>query len=81
MTNDENDAAILAWLDQEDRYVTETIRKHGCYLEYGSGDGRDPSFAYTVGLFGLGHPELRLNRRIAFLIEGLRAPEWEPIAE
>jgi len=58
MTNDENDAAILAWLDQEDRYVTDTIRKHGCYLEYVSGDGWDPSFAYTVGLFGLGHPEL-----------------------
>lgn len=58
MTNYESDAAILAWLDQEDRYVTETIRKHGCYLQYVAGEGTDPSFAYTVGLFGIGHPEL-----------------------
>lgn len=54
----ESDAAILAWLDQEDRHVIEIIRKHGCYLQYVPRDGTDPSFAYTVGLFGIGHPEL-----------------------
>lgn len=58
MYSDATDAAILAWLDQEDRFVTETIRKHGCFIEYVYAEGDDPSFAYTVGLFGIGHPEL-----------------------
>lgn len=58
MTTDANDAAILAWLDQEDRHVTDTIRKHGCFLQYVYGEGEQPPFAYTVGLFGIGHPEL-----------------------
>lgn len=58
MTSDANDAAILAWLDQEDRLVTETIRRHGCFVQYVFGEGADPPFAYTVGLFGIGHPEL-----------------------
>lgn len=58
MTDHEGNAAILAWLDQEDRHVIEIIRKHGCYLQYVFGEGPHPSFAYTVGLFGIGHPEL-----------------------
>ena len=58
MTDNMSDAAILAWLDQEDRHVTEIIRKHGCYLEYVFGEGAEPPFAYTIGLFGIGHPEL-----------------------
>ncbi len=58
MTDHGADAAILAWLDQEDRHVTDIIRKHGCYLQCVLGEGPDPSFAYTVGLFGIGHPEL-----------------------
>lgn len=63
-----DDAAILAWLDQEDAQVTAIIRRHGWYIQYvGGACGRDgcdcagddePPFAYTVGLFGLGHPEL-----------------------
>lgn len=49
---------MQAWLDQEDRHVIETIRRHGCYLQAVLGECSSPPFAYTVGLFGLGHPEL-----------------------
>lgn len=63
------DAQTQAWLDQEDARITKTIRRHGWAIEYVSGDacshpdcdGCDadgPPFAYTIGLFGLGHPEL-----------------------
>lgn len=50
----------LAWLDQEDEHTAQIIRKHGVYLQYVGGEqrARVPSFAYTVGLFGIGHPEL-----------------------
>jgi hypothetical protein len=34
------------------------IRAHGWAIEYVFGEARSPSFAYTIGLFGLGHPEL-----------------------
>lgn len=49
---------MQAWLDQEDRQVSLTIRQHGCFLQSVLGEGKSPPFAYTVGLFGLGHPEL-----------------------
>lgn len=55
--------ATEAWLDQEDQHVAMTIRRHGCYIQYVIGctcdecDGAT-SFAYSIGLFGLGHPEL-----------------------
>lgn len=56
------DAATQAWHDQEQRHCAETIRRHGYLIQYvlGCGTGVDgpPCFAYTVGLFGLGHPEL-----------------------
>lgn len=54
------DMQTLAWLDQADARARETIRKFGVCLEYVTGDpgGRPESFAYTVGLTGLGHPEL-----------------------
>lgn len=64
------DSATQAWLDQEDARVTEAIRQHGWFIQYvgggmcsapgcdGSPDDGEPAFAYTVGLFGLGHPEL-----------------------
>lgn len=62
-------ARIQAWLDQEDARIKTVIRRHGWAIEYIGGglcsvpecDGGDddgPPFAYTVGLFGLGHPEL-----------------------
>jgi hypothetical protein len=62
-------ARIQAWLDQEDARIASVIRRHGWAIEYigggccsapGCDGGGDdwPPFAYTVGLFGLGHPEL-----------------------
>lgn len=56
----ENSAQIMAWLDQEDQRTAQIIRKNGVYIQYVGGDTREsaPSFAYTVGLFGVGHPEL-----------------------
>lgn len=61
-------ARIQAWLDQDDARIKSVIRRHGWSIEYIGGgcsvpgcDGDDnegPPFAYTVGLFGLGHPEL-----------------------
>lgn len=63
------DVQTQAWLDQEDTRVAQTIRRHGWFIQYilsgrraapGSDGGHDegPPFAYTVGLFGMGHPEL-----------------------
>ncbi len=56
------DPAVQAWLDREDRYTAEVIRRHGTFIQYVGGDDRrrETSFAYTVGLFGMGHPELLL---------------------
>ena len=62
-------ASIQAWWDQEDARIKTVIRRHGWAIEYIGGgccsvpgcDGGDddgPPFAYTVGMFGLGHPEL-----------------------
>lgn len=56
-------APTEAWLDQEDRHVAEIIREHGCFIQYVMGCtcgdcGEETSFAYSIGLFGLGHPEL-----------------------
>lgn len=57
------DSATLAWLDQEDEHITQMIRRHGYFVQFVLGCtcgtcGEPPPFAYTVGLFGLGHPEL-----------------------
>jgi hypothetical protein len=66
------DPQTTAWLDQEDTHLAQLIRAHrwavqyvlpGCCGEHddedcdGADDG-GPPFGYTVGLFGLGHPEL-----------------------
>ncbi|HUG07299.1 MAG TPA: DUF4262 domain-containing protein [Acidimicrobiia bacterium] len=62
-------ARIQAWLDQEDARITSVIRRHGWAIEYigggccsapgcDGGEDEGPPFAYTVGLFGMGHPEL-----------------------
>lgn len=63
------DIRTKAWHDQEDARVAAAIRRSGWAISYvegedcsrpgcdcGPGDG--PPFAYTTGLFGLGHPEL-----------------------
>ena len=58
-----------AWLDQEDARISTVIRRHGWAIEYIGGDvcsrpgcgcsaDTGVPFAYTVGLFGLGHREL-----------------------
>ena len=63
------DARTQAWLDQEDARITEAIRKYGWWITYvggrgcsspgcGGGDIEEAPFAYTTGLFGLGHAEL-----------------------
>ena len=55
-----SDPQTTAWLDQEDAHLTHTIRAHRWAVQYvGEGDEPDePAFGYTVGLFGMGHPEL-----------------------
>ncbi len=63
------DVRTQAWIDQEDARVAETIRRRGWLIRYVGGDtcsrpgcdcpqSEGPPFAYTVGLFGLAHPEL-----------------------
>ena len=54
------DPATIAWLDQQDKRTAHTIRRHGTHIEYVIGDmrRRQTPFAYTIGLFGMGHPEL-----------------------
>ncbi|HWA66695.1 MAG TPA: DUF4262 domain-containing protein [Mycobacteriales bacterium] len=55
-----NEAQIQAWLDQEDRHTSILIRKYGWALQHvcGGPDDIPSAFAYTIGLFGFGHPEL-----------------------
>lgn len=64
------DSATLAWLDQEDAHIGTIIRRYGWSIQYVGGDAICTApgcgcsdqdslpFAYTVGLFGLNHPEL-----------------------
>lgn len=58
-----------AWIDQEDAHIASIIREYGWFIQYVGGDTcvrpgcgcpkqGGPPFAYTVGLFGLAHPEL-----------------------
>jgi hypothetical protein len=55
-----SDPQTIAWLDQEDARLAQTIRAHRWAVQYvGAGDEPDePPFGYTIGLYGLGHPEL-----------------------
>jgi Domain of unknown function (DUF4262) len=54
------DPQITAWLDQEDAHLARVIRAHRWAVQYvAAGDQPgEPAFGYTIGLFGLGHPEL-----------------------
>ena len=54
------DPQTQAWLDQEDAHLAQLIRAHRWAVQYvGAGEEPDePGFGYTIGLFGLGHPEL-----------------------
>jgi hypothetical protein len=60
---------VQAWIDQQEAHNTEIIRQRGWVIHYVGGDScsrpdcphppdDEPPFAYTTGLFGLGHPEL-----------------------
>lgn len=65
-------AKETAWLDQEDAWMRNTVRKNGWAITYVGDEGctypgcecdceadtADTVFGYTVGLHGLGHPEL-----------------------
>jgi hypothetical protein len=55
-----SDPQTIAWLDQEDAHLAQTIRVHRWAVQYvGEGEEPDePAFGYTIGLYGLGHPEL-----------------------
>jgi len=50
----------LQWLDQEDAWVQDMIRNHDWAIKavFAEPERRMPSFAYTIGLTELGHPEL-----------------------
>jgi hypothetical protein len=50
----------IAWLDQDRSRIAHAIREYGVSLIYVGGDSaaRKTSFAYTIGLHGIGHPEL-----------------------
>lgn len=63
------DARIEAWFDQQDAQMTSAVREYGWFIRYVGGDvctapgcghpdSDGPPFAYTVGLFGMNHPEL-----------------------
>jgi len=56
----EDPVVVQQWLDQSDAWFRETIRRHGWAVQAVAGDEprRRPAFAYTVGLWGFGHPEL-----------------------
>lgn len=64
------DPATVAWLDQQDAWMRTRVREYGWVVEHVGGDacthagcegaGAEVPFGYTVGLHGLGHPELLL---------------------
>ena len=55
-----SDPQTVAWLDQEDAHLSQVIRRHRWAVQYVAAgeEPEEPAFGYTVGLFGLGHPEL-----------------------
>ena len=60
LTGMTTDPQMLAWLDQEDSRLAQTIRAHRVAVQYvvRGEESDEPPFGYTVGLFGVGHPEL-----------------------
>lgn len=54
----DGDRAAPPATDGPGRGLSETIQRFGCSVEYVSGTKeRQPSFAYTIGLFAHGCPE------------------------
>ena len=63
---------VESWLAQEDARADAVIARHGWLVQAVLGDGRRrPDLAYTVGLWGLGHPEL--------VVFGLPADTAQPV--
>ncbi|MBS1672402.1 MAG: DUF4262 domain-containing protein [Actinobacteria bacterium] len=60
MTQRPTPEEVAEWLVEENRRTAQIIRRHGVFIQYVGSDDvrRSTAFAYTVGLFGLGHPEL-----------------------
>jgi hypothetical protein len=54
------DPQTIAWLDQEDTRLAQTVRAYRVAVQYvmRGEESDEPPFGYTVGLFGVGHPEL-----------------------
>ena len=77
------DPQTTAWLDQEDAHLAATVRAHRWSVQYvWSGDEPDePPFGYTVGLFGLGHPELAVVGMDAADTHGLLDLTAEMVAD
>ena len=63
----------IAWLDQDRTHTARTIRERGVLLTYVGGDSsaHQTSFAYTVGLHGIGHPELLVLGLSSGTVSGL----------
>src|SRR5690242_12815476 len=56
----DNPIQVQAWADQQDAAIREAIRRDGWFGVGVEGDDSRsiPSFAYTIGLTGVDHPEL-----------------------
>ncbi len=63
------DPCTRSWVDQHATWMRNTVHRLGWAIQYVAGEecsrpgcdcppGDGPPFVYTVGLFGLGHPEL-----------------------
>ena len=57
------DPQTTAWLDQEDAHLARVIRQHAgrCSTSVPARRTTNRPFGYTIGLLGLGHPELVLG--------------------
>ncbi len=51
-------AQVTRFNEQLERRIDDAIQHFGCFIQAVGGGDEEPPFAYTVGLYGLGHPEL-----------------------
>ncbi len=49
---------VRQWLDQQDAWYRDTIRRVGWAIQHVDADRSATAFAYTVGLAGFEHPEI-----------------------
>jgi hypothetical protein len=58
-SNLDDPIVLQQWLDQDNAWFRETIRRYGWAIQAVHSDWpSSPSFAYTVGLTGFDHPEI-----------------------